>query len=137
MSNYTEVFDGALPSHSQMERLLEILSTIANKDGGQIPSQVEYGIRFALGADGNLASTPTGQRVMRYGGAISEWSPTFTPNVGDGEGNITINQNDFDLIPIFSPETVTDAGGNVFARFKPFWVAEQDIGGANSHLGCE
>lgn len=137
MTNYTEVFDGALPSHGQMERLLEILSAIANKDGGQIPSQVEYGIRLTLDAEGNLASTPTGQRVIRYGGAISEWSPTFTPNVGDGEGNITINQNDFDLIPIFSPETVTDAGGNVFARFKPFWVAEQDIGGYHYIWVCE
>lgn len=137
MTNYTEVFDGALPSHGQMERLLEILSAIANKDGGQIPSQVEYGIRLTLGADGNLAGTPTGQRVMRYGGAVTEWSPTFTPNVGDGTGNITINQNDFDLIPIFSPETVTDAAGNVFARFKPFWVAEQDMGGYHYIWVCE
>ena len=137
MTNYTEVFDGALPSHGQMERLLEILSAIANKDGGQIPSQVEYGIRLTLGADGNLASTPTGQRVMRYGGAVTEWNPTFTPNVGDGEGSITINQNDFDLIPIFSPEIVTDAAQNVFARFKPFYYAVQDMGGYRYIWVCE
>lgn len=137
MSNYTEVFDGALPSHGQMERLLEILRTIANKDGGQITSQVEYGIRFALGADGNLASTPTGQRVIRCGGALTEWNSTFTPNVGDGEGSITINQNDFDLIPIFSPEIVTDAAQNVFARFKPFYYAVQDMGGYRYIWVCE
>lgn len=137
MSNYTQTFNGPLPSAAQMERVVVALETIASNNGGQAPSQVEYGIRLTLDAEGNLASTPTGQRVIRYGGAISEWSPAVTPNVGDGEGNITINQNDFDLIPIFSPETVTDAGGNVFARFKPFYYAVQDMGSYRYIWVCE
>lgn len=121
---------GLFPSGQQMDRLIGAVEAIANGSGGsEIKSQIEYGIRFALDENGNMASPPAGQRVTRYGGVISERDITFTPNVGDGTAVTEYNDDPFQLIDLFSTQIVTDALGNVFRRYKPFWVAEQKMGG--------
>lgn len=137
MSNYTQTFNGPLPSAAQMERAVVALETIASNNGGQIPTQIEYGVRFALSEDGNLASTTTGERVTRYAGAISPWEATYTPNVGDGTTVAEINEDEFELIPLFAPQLVTDGAGNVFRRFKPFYWGRQVMGGYLYIWVCE
>ena len=128
MSNYSEV--GLLPSGAQMGRLIDAVEAIANGSGGsQIKSSIEYGIRFALGEDGKLASTPAGERVIRYNGAITTWDIDFIPNVGDGTSVTTYNDNPFDLIDLFSPPLWVDGLGNQFRRFSPFYYGEQKMGG--------
>lgn len=102
-----------------------------------LKSQIEYGVRFALDENGNMGSAPTGQRVIRYNGAVTEWSPNFTPNVGNGTSVPEINENDFDLIPIFSPQLWKDDAGNVFRRFNPFYWGRQVMGGYLYIWVCE
>lgn len=97
----------------------------------------EYGVRFALGEDGNIGPNPTGQRVIRYNGILTEWNPSFTPNVGDGTSVSEIHDNEFDYIPIFSPKLYTDNAGNVFRRFKPFYWGRQVMGGYLYIWVCE
>ena len=97
----------------------------------------EYGVRFALGDDGNIGPNPTGQRVIRYNGILTEWNPSFTPNVGDGTSVSEIHDNEFDYIPIFSPKLYTDNAGNVFRRFKPFYWGRQVMGGYLYIWVCE
>lgn len=97
----------------------------------------EYGVRFALGEDGNIGPNPTGQRVIRYNGILTEWNPSFTPNVGDGTSVSEIHDNEFDYIPIFSPKLHTDNAGNVFRRFKPFYWGRQVMGGYLYIWVCE
>lgn len=97
----------------------------------------EYGVRFALGEDGNIGPNPTGQRVIRYNGILTEWNPSFTPNVGDETSVSEIHDNEFDYIPIFSPKLYTDNAGNVFRRFKPFYWGRQVMGGYLYIWVCE
>ena len=97
----------------------------------------EYGVRFALGEDRNIGPNPTGQRVIRYNGILTEWNPSFTPNVGDGTSVSEIHDNEFDYIPIFSPKLYTDNAGNVFRRFKPFYWGRQVMGGYLYIWVCE
>ena len=97
----------------------------------------EYGVRFALGEDGNIGPNPTGQRVIRYNGILTEWNPSFTPNVGDGTSVSEIHDNEFDYIPIFSPKLYKDNAGNVFRRFKPFYWGRQVMGGYLYIWVCE
>ena len=84
---------------------------------GKVESYMEYGVRWIKGA-----SSPTCERVTRYKGAISTWDISYTPNVG------AVNDNPFDYIDLFSPEKFVDVHGNVFARFKRFYVAKQTLG---------
>ena len=136
MSNYSEV--GLLPSGAQMGRLIDAVEAIANGSGGsQIKSSIEYGIRFALGEDGKLASTPAGERVIRYNGAITTWDATFTPNVGDGTAVTEYSENPFDLIPIFTPPLWQDGAGNLFRRWSPYYIGEQKMGGYLYKWVCE
>lgn len=126
-----------LPSYEQFKEFLIIMRALASAQGAEISSRMEYGIRFTLDTDGNPSSAAAGQRVMRYDGAIAEWSPNFTANVGDGTAVTTYNENDFDLIDIFAPERWVDDAGNIFRRFKPFYWGRQKLGGYLYIWVCE
>lgn len=91
---------------------VELLASDCN-----VESDMEYGVRWTKGA-----SSPTCERVTRYKGAISTWDISYTPNVG------AVNDNPFDYIDLFSPQKFVDVHGNVFARFKRFYVAKQTLG---------
>ena len=127
MSTFNTVFDGPLPSHEQMQKIVEAVTRMADTVSPSEYGNVEFGFRRQIGS-----SVPAGERVIRRDGVIETWDIDFEPNVGQ-----EVHDSDFDYIPVFSPETVTDAGGNVFARFKPFWVATQDIGGYHYIWVCE
>lgn len=138
-------FENGVPVACGDSLSADITGTANNADnlGGKpasyyiLKSQIEYGVRFALDENGNMGSAPTGQRVIRYNGAVTEWSPNFTPNVGNGTSVPEINKNDFDLIPIFSPQLWKDDAGNVFRRFKPFYWGRQVMGGYLYIWVCE
>lgn len=102
--------------NAQMDELNDNLLSLLNAQGGKVESDIEYGVRWAKGA-----SSPTCGRVTRYKGAISTWDETYTANVG------AVNDNPFDYIDLFSPQKFTDVHGNVFARFKRFYVARQTL----------
>lgn len=113
------------------KEIVQALNSLVKGSGASeaIASRTEYGIRFALDSDGNMASTPEGTRVTRYDGAITEWSPNFTANIGDGSAVASVNENDFDLIDMFAPTLWKDEAGNVFRRFEPFYWGRQKLGG--------
>lgn len=138
-------FENGVPVACGDSLSVNITGTANNADnlGGKpasyyiLKSQIEYGVRFALDENGNMGSAPTGQRVIRYNGAVTEWSPNFTPNVGNGTSVPEINENDFDLIPLFSPQLWTDNAGNAFRRFEPFYWGRQVMGGYLYIWVCE
>ena len=138
-------FENGVPVACGDSLSADITGTANNADnlGGKpasyyiLKSQIEYGVRFALDENGNMGSSPTGQRVIRYNGAVTEWSPAFTPNVGNGTSVPEINENDFDLIPLFSPKLWTDNAGNAFRRFNPFYWGRQVMGGYLYIWVCE
>lgn len=103
--------------NAQMDELNGTLLSLLDAQGGKVESDMEYGVRWTKGA-----SSPTCERVTRYKGAISTWDISYTPNVGD------VNDNPFDYIDLFSPQKFVDVHGNVFARFKRFYVAKQTLG---------
>lgn len=103
--------------NAQMDELNGTLLSLLDAQGGKVESDMEYGVRWTKGA-----SSPTCERVTRYKGAISTWDISYTPNVG------AVNDNPFDYIDLFSPQKFVDVHGNVFARFKRFYVAKQTLG---------
>lgn len=103
--------------NSQMDELNGTLLSLLDAQGGKVESDIEYGVRWTKGAN-----SPACERVTRYKGAISTWDISYTANVGE------VHDNPFDYIDLFSPQKFTDVHGNVFARFKRFYVARQTLG---------
>lgn len=104
--------------NDQMDKLNVSLEGLLEVQGGRLEGDVEYGVRWTIGA-----SSPTGERVTRYKGVITPWDITFQPNVGTD-----VYDNPFDNIDLFSPQKFVDSHDNVFARFKRFYVARQVLG---------
>lgn len=104
--------------NAQMDELNSTLLLLFDAQGGKVENDMEYGVRWTKGA-----SSPVCERVTRYKGAISTWDISYTPNIGT-----TVYDNPFDYIDLFSPQKFVDVHGNVFARFKRFYVAKQTLG---------
>lgn len=123
-----------LPTKAQKEAELGFLSRIADAAEGLTKSSggtttedlTEYGIRYIVGQ-----SSSAGERVMRGAdGVIQTWDITFTPNVGtDGTADtVTITDDPFSYIDLFSPTLWTNKLGYKFRRWKRFYKGIQYIG---------